>query len=107
MKFHNDGDRMPYHGCLLVAAFVKIVSCLAYTQKINEVTTVCSLTRSARSQIIIIIIVIYWSSIKLQKGALITRGSCAYKIYIVSICNFNFLKKVPAIHFPYTEQALY
>ena len=29
MKRYNDGDRMPYHGCLLVAAFVKMVSCLA------------------------------------------------------------------------------
>ena len=29
MKRDNDGDWMPYHGCLLVAAFVKIVSCLA------------------------------------------------------------------------------
>ena len=28
MKRHNDGDCMPYHGCLLVAVFVKIVSCL-------------------------------------------------------------------------------
>ena len=26
---HNDGDWMPYSGCLLVAAFLKIVSCLA------------------------------------------------------------------------------
>ena len=29
VKRHNDGDWMPYRGCLLVAAFVKIVSCLA------------------------------------------------------------------------------
>ena len=29
MKCHNDSDWMPYHECLLVVAFVKIVSCLA------------------------------------------------------------------------------
>ena len=29
VKRHNDDDWMPYRGCLLVAAFVKIVSCLA------------------------------------------------------------------------------
>ena len=28
MKHHNDGHWMPYCGCLLVAVFVKIVSCL-------------------------------------------------------------------------------
>ena len=31
MKRHDDGDWMPYRGCLLVAAFVKIGSiCLIY-----------------------------------------------------------------------------
>ena len=29
MKCHNDGNWMSYRGCLLVAAIVKIVSCLA------------------------------------------------------------------------------
>ena len=28
MKRHNDSDWMPYRGCLLVAEFVKMVSCL-------------------------------------------------------------------------------
>ena len=28
MKRHNDGDWMPYHGCLQAATFVKIVICL-------------------------------------------------------------------------------
>ena len=28
MKRLNDGDWMPYHGCLLVAAFVRMASCL-------------------------------------------------------------------------------